>query len=196
MERSGVAEREVIAQFLQGVDLLVSATAEHDVNRYLDRAAIQLGIPRLYLWSQSGYGGVVALLRHRQTGCYHCLNVYLSDQAKAGHPMPAVPDYDIGTVQGPGCADQTFTAAHADLLPISVQAVRLANGFLASSYEGGYPSFRSDVFVVQVREPDATPIPPRWTSFTLPPNPDCPICNLAQGDAYATSLFPPMPSPT
>jgi molybdopterin/thiamine biosynthesis adenylyltransferase len=175
-----VTDEAFLQDLLAGSDLLISATAEEDVNRYLDNIALQMNVARLYLWSQSGYGGVVALLREGSTGCYHCLNLLLSDLAEAGTPAVAVPeDVDNAvTIQGPGCADQTFTATHADLLPISLQAVRVANGVLCGP-EGGYPEFNDDVFTVQIREPDGTPIPPRWTSHKLPPNPTCPICHPA-----------------
>jgi molybdopterin/thiamine biosynthesis adenylyltransferase len=178
LETGDVTEHQVVTDLLRGSDLLISATAEHDVNRYLDSVASQLNVPRLYLWSQSGYGGVVAALRIGQTACYHCLNEYLSDLATAGTPAVEVPEgwEERGTVQGPGCGDQTFTAAHADLLPISIQAARVANGVLCAS-EGGYPAMTGDVFTVQTRELDGSPIPPRWTTHTLPPTDECPTCH-------------------
>jgi molybdopterin/thiamine biosynthesis adenylyltransferase len=177
LQSDGPNEHDIVTGLLAGSDILISATAEHDVNRYLDATASQLDIPRLYLWSQSGYGGVVALLRNGLTACYHCLNQYLSELAAAGTPAIAVPDdwEQQGTVQGPGCGDQTFTAVHADLLPISIHATRVANGMLCGP-EGGYPPIEGDLFTVQVREPDGRPIPPRWTTHTLPPDPTCPTC--------------------
>ncbi|MDQ1743809.1 MAG: hypothetical protein QOE23_2148, partial [Pseudonocardiales bacterium] len=59
LNHGGPSEDEKISAILAGADLLVSATAEHDVNRQLDQEAIAEGVARLYLWSQSGYGGVV-----------------------------------------------------------------------------------------------------------------------------------------
>lgn len=182
-EAPPVSERERLHSLLEGADLLIAATAEHDVNRQLDGMAIRMGVPRLYLWSQSGYGGIVALLRAGHTGCFHCLSLYLSKRSQEGDHLVAVPP-DVGgqapgTVQGRGCGDKTFTATHADLLPLSIQAARVAYGFLCGSDPDGYPAFDDDVFAVQVREPDGKPIPPRWTALKLPPDPACSICHPA-----------------
>lgn len=175
-----VTERDVLDKVLKGADLVVGATAEHDVNFQLDDLAIAYGVPRLYLWSQSGFGGIVALLESGRTGCFHCLRLFLSEQAEAGSPLIDVaPDVDgqpAGTIQGRGCADKTFTATHADLLPIAVQAARVAFGRLCAG-SGGHPDFEGDVFAVQVRKPDGQPIPPLWTAFDLAPRADCELCN-------------------
>lgn len=181
MEPDSVSEDERLHAIIGGADLLVSATAENDVNRQLDQLALDLGVSRLYLWSQSGYGGVVALLQRGKTGCFHCLEAMLSERAQAGHPLVEVPPDDdrglpAGTVQGIGCADKTFTAPHTDLLPISIHAARVAYGHLSAKGEGGYPRMNGDVFAVQIREVDGTPIPPRWTTYELPARPTCPIC--------------------
>ena len=179
-DRPGRSEREILHGVLDGVDLLVSATAEPDVNRQLDGAATAMHLPRLYLWSQSGYGGIVALLEPGKTGCFHCLSLFLSKRSDEGNHVVAVPeDVDgqpAGTIQGRGCADKTFTANHADLLPLSIQAARVAFGHLCGD-SGGYPGFADNVFAVQMREPDGQPIPPRWTSYALPPDPECPLCS-------------------
>lgn len=182
-EQPTYRELDQITALLTDTNLMVGATAEPDVNRQLDLMAIRMKVPRLYLWSQSGYGGVVALLRTGETGCFHCLSLHIRRLGEAGNELVQVPpDVDgqpAGTVQGRGCADKTFTASHADLLPLSIQAARVAYGFLCGGTEGGYPAFQDDVFAVQVREADGTPIPPRWTSFKLPPDPACQICHPA-----------------
>ena len=177
LEADGALEHNAILGLLNGANLLISATAEHDVNRYLDDIAASLGVPRLYLWGLSGYGGIVALLDNT-TACYHCLNTYLSAQSQAGNPLVQVPEGADATIQGPGCADQTFTGNHTDLQPISNHAVRIANGYLCGP-EGGYPRFEHDLYAVQTRERDGRPIPPRWTAHKLPPTPGCPTCPTA-----------------
>lgn len=174
-------ERERIHGLLSGADLMIGATAEPDINRQLDAMALRMNVSRLYLWSQSGFGGIVALLRVGETGCFHCLSLHLSRRSGQGDPVVRVPP-DVngrapGTVQGRGCAARTFTASHADLLPLSIQAARAAYGFLCGADPNGYPAFDDDVFAVQVREPDGKPVPPRWTSFKLPPDLECPICH-------------------
>jgi molybdopterin/thiamine biosynthesis adenylyltransferase len=181
-ERDGRSEQHVLFDLLNDADLMISAVAEDDVNRQLDLAALQMGVPRLFLWSQSGYGGIVALLQAGKTGCFHCLSLHLSRESQANRNVVQVPqDVDgqpAGTIQALGCGDKTFTANHADLMPISLQAARVAYGLLCGS-AGGYPAFANDVFAVQMREPDGRPIAPRWTSFSLLPDPQCPICSPA-----------------
>lgn len=184
IEPDMVSEDERLHAIIGGADLLVSATAENDVNRQLDQLALDEGVSRLYLWSQSGYGGIVALLQPGKTGCFHCLEAILSERAQAGHPLVDVPPDDdrglpAGTVQGIGCADKTFTAPHADLLPISIHAARVAYGYLSAAGDDGYPRMKGDVFAVQIREADGTPIPPRWTTYELPARPTCPICSAS-----------------
>lgn len=181
LDSSGLEELKALSDLLTDTDLLVSATAEHDVNRQLDTYARELGVPRLYLWSQSGYGGVVALLTE-DTGCYHCLELLLSEAAQAGRPLVGVPPdgphgTPAGTIQGPGCADKTFTSPHADLLPISVHAARVAYGHLSQGDDDGYPRMAGDVFTVQIRETDGASIPPRWAVTDLEANPACPNCS-------------------
>jgi hypothetical protein len=183
LEDPAFSEAQFMADLLDGCDLLISATAENDVNRQLDTFARELGVPRLYLYSQSGYGGIVVLLTE-ETGCYHCLEVFLSEQAQAGSPLVEVPPdgphgLPAGTIQSPGCSDKTFTAPHADLLPIAIHAARVAYGFLSDVEEGGYPRMDGDLFAVQIRETDGTPIPPRWSVHSLEPNPECRICNAS-----------------
>ena len=178
---ASATERELLQGLLTGTDLFIGATAEPDVNRQLDAMALRLGIPRLYLWSQSGYGGIVALLQAGKTGCFHCLSLFLSKRSQEGNDVVQVPP-DVGgqapgTIQGRGCAAKTFTASHADLLPISLQAARVAYGFLCGNDPDGYPPFEDDVFAVQVRETTGQPIPPRWTSFKLPSDDKCSICH-------------------
>ncbi|WP_457255916.1 ThiF family adenylyltransferase [Pedococcus sp. P5_B7] len=180
MQTPEVSERSALHRLMSGADLLVSATAEDDVNRQLDEVGLAYGVPRLFMWSQSGYGGVVALLEGGRTGCFHCLSLLVSEKAQSGTPAVEVPmpvdGVTVGTIQGRGCADKTFTATHADLLPIAIQAARVAYGRLCGP-AGGYPAMQGDVFTVQIRRPDGQPIPPSWSTFDLPPRPDCPLCN-------------------
>ena len=180
MQTPEVSERRALHRLVSGTDLLVSATAENDVNSQLDEVGIAYGVPRLYMWSQSGFGGVVALLEEGRTGCFHCLSLFLSEKAQSGTPLVEVPTpvdgVAVGTIQGRGCADRSFTATHADLLPIAIHAARVAYGRLCGA-AGGYPAMPGDVFTVQVRRPDGQPVPPSWITFDLPPRPDCPLCN-------------------
>jgi molybdopterin/thiamine biosynthesis adenylyltransferase len=166
-------ELEFLESVLADADLLVNATAEMDISRQLDRVAVHLGLPRMHVWSQSGYGGVVARLRSGSTGCLHCLELKLSELDATGRPAVEVPPA-VQSIQAPGCADQTFTATHPDLLPIAVHAASVAFGELSG--DAGYEAFEDDVFTVQSRSASGARIAPAWSSFKLPPNPSCPMC--------------------
>jgi hypothetical protein len=169
-------ELAVLGRILNGAALVVTAMAEDEPNRQIDRLAREAGLARLHVWSVSGYGGVVALLRPGRTGCYHCLELLQADRALLGTPLVRVPDGDVPLVQGRGCGDRTFTAAHADLLPLVAQAARAAFGELAID-PGGYPRQPADVLSVQLRDPDdGTQVLPAWTGTPLPPDPRCPDC--------------------
>lgn len=173
---AGPGDRFLLGEMLEGCSLLISATAEDDVSRYLDRAGADLGVARLHVWGVSGYGGIVALLRDG-TGCYHCLELLESDRAAAGSPLVAVPPgVDDRAVQGRGCGDRTFAAHHADLLPIVAQAARAAFGVLCAGSAGGYPPMPGDVMSVQLRRTDGTQIPPNWQATALSPDPRCSAC--------------------
>ena len=176
LDGDGPGDRLFLGEMLDGCSLLISATAEDDVNRYLDRAAADLGVARLHVWGVSGYGGMVALLRDG-TGCYHCLELLQADRAAAGSPLVAVPSgVDERAVQGRGCGDRTFAAHHADLLPIVAQAARAAFGALCAGSPGGYPPVPGDVMSVQLRGTDGAQIPPTWQATALPPDPRCSAC--------------------
>ena len=115
-------EQETFADLLTGTDFFISATTEPDVNRQLDLAALRMSVPHLFLRSQSGYGGIVALLRAGETGCFHCLSLYLSRKSRDGQLLVEVPLDDEnhqqpGTIQEPGCGDKSFTATTPTLQP-------------------------------------------------------------------------------
>lgn len=171
------SDLKALARLLHGASLVVDATAEDNVTRAFADLATHVGVPQLYVWSVDGYGGVVALIRPRQTGCFHCLSVALSD---GGHIVPPpAPNGPQGTrVQPRGCADQTFVAAAPDMLPLVNQAARAALAMLSENDPHGYGAIDKDVFVLAVRNPDGSPLPtPEWCCYGLPPTDDCWYCN-------------------
>jgi len=154
--------------------LVIDATAEDNVTALLADYARERAVPFMALWGVEGFGGAVARLVPRETGCYYCLELHMSPEHGANVPMPAPPS-TIRRVQPRGCADPTFTAPSIDLLPIANQAARAAFGELCRGVEAGYPRYRHDVHVLSVRHPDGSLVePPEWRSFQLSIHPECP----------------------
>lgn len=74
-------------------------------------------------------------------------------------------------------ATRTFVAAAPDMMPLAVQAARVACSYLTPDQDG-FGDLGSDVFVLAVRSPDGMPLPaPQWASYDLPESPDCPHCS-------------------
>lgn len=155
--------------------VLIDATAEDNVSRVVNEIGMTAGVAQIYVWSIDGYGGVVARVTPGVTGCYHCLSLAMADGTI--EPPPPADDNAGIRVQPRGCADPTFTAANVDLAPLAIQAARLALATLCRDAPGGYPDFDHDVLVLQVREPDGRPIPPRWTGYALERRDDCGACS-------------------
>lgn len=167
-------EADELEGWVLGAGVLIDTTAEENVSRVVNDIGTLADVPQVYAWSVDGYGGVVARVTPGLTGCYHCLSLALADNTI---PPPAPPlDGDRLRVQARGCADPTFTGANVDLAPVATQAARLALATLSRSESGAYPDFDDDVLVVQVRDPNGRPIPPRWTGHHLECHPACPLC--------------------
>ena len=164
------AESEILAEFLDGADLLIDATAEDNVSRALAHLTHPEGMAQVYVWSVEGHGGVVALIQPGKTGCYLCLESALSDASIPSPPPPTTPN----RVQPRGCSDVTFVAPHVDLEPLSVEASRMAIAYLSGT--NGYGQLGFDVLVFQIRDPDGTPTIPTWSGWSLPPRTTCQLC--------------------
>lgn len=173
--RAEIRERDVLLQWLEGTDLVIDATAESNVSRAIAYLAHEAGIPQIFVWSIDGYGGVVACLRKGRTGCYLCLDEALS--AGEIEPPPAATD-ERPRIQPRGCGSPTFVAPYVDLMPLSVEASRLAFAELTAG-EGGYPSADFDALTFAIRNPDGTLRSPTWTAWRLPPRPGCPLCEAS-----------------
>lgn len=170
------SERSVLEEWSGGADILVDATAEDDVRGVLDDLARDLEIPLVTLWSVEAFGGVVARLVPGETGCSHCLDLALSPEH--GDISAPVPPTNPRFIQARGCSDPTFTAPGSDLQPLWSQAVRVIFGELCTGTEDGYPRSEDDVYVHQLRAADGSLLsPPSWTSYKLPPHPECVFCS-------------------
>jgi hypothetical protein len=163
-------EREILTQLLDGVDILVDATAEIGIQHLLSALADDAEIPQVYLWAtEGGWGGVVARVVPGQTGCWLCLQHHLD---KGTIVMPPVAP--TGTVQPRGCNAPTWIGTSFDALPLVAQAVRTATFTLLAGRTAGGP----DVFVCDQRAESAGELhAPRWAEYELLPHASCQTCS-------------------
>lgn len=166
-------ELEYLDDFLDGVHVLIDATAETGVQQFLASLADARRLPQIYLWAtEGGWGGAVARVFPGVTGCWYCLQMHLD--GVDGIPVP--PHDETGRVQPRGCDNPTFTASSFDALPIVTQAMRIISATLLRP-RPAEPTY--DVFICS-QQPDGDAIvAPAWTRYPLPAAPGCPLCHPA-----------------
>jgi hypothetical protein len=176
LNESEPTESSQLAAWSDGASLLIDATAEDDVSRVVSAFGDRLGIPQVYLWSVDAFGGVVVRVIPGKTGCFHCAQLHLSTEFGTIKGIPFAEPSGRRRVQPLGCADATFTGDAPSLTPLADHAARVAFGMICSGTEGGYPSYRDDLFVLKLREPDGSLVTPQWNSYALTPHSKCPNC--------------------
>lgn len=161
----------VMPEVLEGVDLVLDATAEWSVNLYLSDLARELGIP--YIWATGtpgSWGGVVGRSVPGKTeGCWHCYQRSLGDDTIR---LPA--QEDIPDVQPVGCFHPTFTGSGFDMDHVSLMAARMAVATLCAEADDGYPDFEWDVGVLDLWR-NGQPIAPKWDTYSLKRHPECDV---------------------
>jgi hypothetical protein len=169
------SENVILAEFLQGLDLLYDATAEIGVQQYLSHVADNLNLPQVYVTATEGaWGGIVARCIPARTGCWFCLKLW---QDARELPLPSFRPSD--EIQPRGCATRTFTGTSFDLSPIVSQGVRLAIQTLSESHENvpPYPRTSFDVSVLNLRDQEGNVDGyPRWDHYKLNIHPECRYC--------------------
>lgn len=149
---------------LQRADLVVDATGNGAVTRFLAAFARQYDTDFLTVSATAGgYGGVVALLTNA-TGCWACVEHWRAD-----HALPVPPADQHGWVATPRCSDLTFAGTGPDLATISHHASRIAIHRLAGDDLDG------DYFVGAMRDAGGRPVPISWQAVPLPIHPACPL---------------------
>ncbi len=166
------SEREVLDELLDGVDLLIDASAEYMIHYLLSEEARKRNLPYLEAATRNGaWGGVIA--RIPVGGCWLCYES-LMEELRAGTP-PVVPASDPSPFWQPlGCADPTFTGTGFDVAEYALSATRLAIGTLLEG--GAYPSPPWDVAIVNLRTDDGQPV---WSTFPLQRHSACPRHRVA-----------------
>lgn len=172
---------------LDGADIIVDASAEVSVNRYLEGLARARRIPYVWAYGTNGaWGGVVGRSIPEQTsGCYECFRFRLLEGVNAlgsGDPVPEgaitpPPAEDLPDVQPVGCFHPTFRGTGFDLDVVSQLAARLAVATLcrdAQEDADGYPDFPWDVAVLsQWDSQTRLPTAPQWRTYTLVRHEEC-----------------------
>jgi hypothetical protein len=171
-------ESDILAEMLDGADLVYDSTAEYGVQLFLSSLAAERRIPYIGVQSTAGaWGGVVVRIRPNMTeGCWQCF------QWKYGEliPKPAF-DEKGDQVQPAGCADPTFTGANFDLMQVAMMGVRSAVSTLCGGQEAAYPEMDWDVAVLDLRDSSGQAIAPTWQLFTLNKDPRCETCGALAG---------------
>lgn len=157
-------DADVLTRLLDGVDLVIDASASESVNRLMWQRCQDRGAPLVRLGATpSVKGGTVA---------YHAVRgacpVCVQHARIAGTvPKPAGHD-DIGLMQPAGCGERTFVGAGYDLHELSMHAVRTAVATLQT------PEPHTLVYTLHLRDAFDGVIPPRWDTSVLNIHADCP----------------------
>lgn len=181
---------DIVGRFmaaLNEVDIIVDASAELSVNRYLEGLAREKRVP--YVWaygSNGGWGGVVGrIVPGHTSGCYECFRYWMFDAVNAlkeGRPSPEgaikpPPTEDLPEVQPVGCFHPTFRGTGFDMDQVSQMAARLVVATLcldAPSESDSYPNFPWDVAVLSQWDPETgLPTVPDWITYSLRRHPKC-----------------------
>jgi molybdopterin/thiamine biosynthesis adenylyltransferase len=163
-------ELDLLADLLDGVTLVIDATAELRIQQLVADFARERGLPQLFLSATEGArGGQVALIVPSAGGCWFCWRSHTQPDAE-GRRLILPPPFDAdGTVQPRGCASPTFTGASFDLAPIVAQAARVA-----AAAVGAQAPLSSTVWRCSIPEDNVEP--PTWETLPVPVHPDCPLC--------------------
>jgi molybdopterin/thiamine biosynthesis adenylyltransferase len=158
---------EVLDRLLDEVDLVIDASAEIGVQQFIAHLADERGIPQITVSATEGaWGGLIARVIPGASGCWHCLQQSLYDEA-----ITLPPHDEMGTVQPRGCGSRTFTGTSFDLLPIVAQTVRVATTTLIEGRSG------ADVFVCSLADASGAPV---WVAASLERRGACPGCGIAK----------------
>jgi hypothetical protein len=163
-------DRGVLAEMLDGAELIYDASAEGGVQRLLSDFALEYKIPYLCVYTTPGaWGGVVARVRPELTqGCWSCLQYHFAD---GSIPMP--PDNGKSLIQPEGCSSPTFTGASFDVEQIALSGVRMAVSTLSERMVYAYPTIDWDVEIISLLDKHGKLVPATIQPFQLTRHPKC-----------------------
>jgi len=157
-------------EFFGDIDLIYDATAEGGIHYLLSEIAMEKKLPYIAVSATPGaWGGrVVRILPDVTQGCWVCLKKAIDDGS-----IPSPPGDDVGTIQGAGCADPTFTGSNFELGHIPLLGVRLAVSAVCATSPDGFPDQNDmDVAVVTLRRGRQLVLP-EWVGYKLHRHPSC-----------------------
>ncbi|MBT2189181.1 ThiF family adenylyltransferase [Sphingobium sp. H33] len=160
--------RDQLRTMIEGVDLVIDATASTECQLALSNECRALGKPLVIGYATEGVvGGVVARFRPAASACWVCLNEHWEDKSIA---LP--PANPTATVLPIGCNSPTFTGGSFDLQEVSLEVVRSAIGLLApNAFDAGDWDWSSLTLAEGERR-----CLPTWRSGHLAPHPRCAGC--------------------
>lgn len=166
-------EPKLFEKLYSGVSCLVDATAATATSNYLADLARHHGLPFVWMHGTNGaWGGLVGRAGpNKEDFCWMCHRYYLDDGTIP--KLAAAPDEE--KIQPPGCLDATFVGSQVDLSEVSLMGARLIiDEVLTRVGAKKGSSYDWNVAVLQLRDGQGRPQPPKWTPYVLPPHPKCP----------------------
>lgn len=161
------SELDDLHELLDGVDLIVDATAEPALGHLL--SVVAPTTPQIVVWATEGAaGGAVVRLRPRAGACWMCLQHAIDNRL-------IDPPADVtATVQPRGCSTRTFTGASFDLQTIATQAARAAVAHLLDEMSEADDAQVCSLVIDGRRLPA-----PQWTVQPLSRHLACAVCSAA-----------------
>jgi len=169
-------EVEDLISMINGVDLVIDATASIEVNQYISSLCKDQGVAYQWLSTTEGaYGGIIGrILPVEGHGCWM---EYFRRLHEENIELPFFKEGDAVIPQG--CITPTFTGAGIDCEQVGLFAARMALSTLCGNSEGGYPPINWDVGVFNFRtESGDLAIGPSWKVYSLSCPKDCPYCGM------------------
>jgi len=164
-------QRELDEQALSGVDLVVDASAELGVQRYISDLSAEISKPVVMVsTTPGGWGGRIArfLPDRKKEPCHTCLCFFEIENYVTLPPVDPK-----GTFQPIGCGDITFQASGVDTSEISLAGARLVFSTLGECAEGAYPQTWWNVATLSLRDSEGALIEPKLETWRLGPHPKC-----------------------
>lgn len=170
----GPAEGDIWDELLNGVDIVIDATAEWGIHYAVSDLARLRGIPYVEGATRAGaWAGVLARISPAAGApCWLCYQFLLEDLRTVSPPVGPSVD-DSGMKQPAGCADATFTGAGFDVATFALALTRLAVGTMLEGDLDAYPSPNWDVAMVNLRDAGGVLEEPHWQTWKLDPHPRC-----------------------
>ncbi len=154
-----------VRRALAKADLVVDASANPAVNRYLGALRHATGRPILHVSATAGaWGGVVALTSP-DACCWACVEHHRHDGV-----LPEPPADRSGWMTlPPGCGAPTFAGDDASLASVAMHAVRVATDQLTGTGPG------ATFWSAAMRDGSGRPQPIAWSATPLSTHPECPL---------------------